>query len=57
MRANREVGEVYHMRLEYFIRKTKKGGVQVFLMFEKRLITKLGQGENTDALGGKWWYF
>lgn len=53
MRANREVGEVYHMGLEYFIQKTKKGGVQIFLMFDKKLITKLGSGENTDSLGGK----
>lgn len=42
MRANTEVGEVYHMRLEYFVQKTKKGGVQVCLMFDKRLIIKLG---------------
>lgn len=42
MRANREVGEVYHIKPEYFIQKTKKGGGQVFLMFDKRLITKLG---------------
>lgn len=28
MRANREVGEVYHMGPDYFIQKTKKGSVQ-----------------------------
>lgn len=41
MRENREVGEVYHMKLDYFIQKTRKGGVQIFLMFDKRLITKV----------------
>lgn len=45
------------MRPEYFIQKTKKGGAQVFLMFDRRLITKQGQGENTDSLEGKQWYF
>lgn len=42
MRTNRGVGEVCHMGLEHFIQKTKKGDAQAFLMFDKRLITKLG---------------
>lgn len=45
------------MRPEYFIQKTKKGGKQVFLMFDRRLITKQGWGENIGSLQGKQWYF
>lgn len=57
IRANREVGEVYHMGLERFIQKTKKGSVQAFLMFDKRLVTKLGWRKNTDSVGGKQCFF
>lgn len=41
------------MGLECFIQKAKKGSVQVFLMFDKRLVTKLGWRKNTDSVGGK----
>lgn len=42
MSASGKGGKIQHRKPEYFARKTKKGGVQVFLVFDRRLITKQG---------------